>query len=71
MQAVAEIPFIAGHMALDFVNTAEERGHPEAGDALRTVDDLRLWALRRGLITRAADSGPWPPHTFAEIAIES
>lgn len=60
MQTVAEIPFIAGHVALDFVNTAEERGHPDAGDALRTVDDLCLWGQRRGLITLSADSGPWP-----------
>ncbi len=60
MQAVGEIPFIAGHVALDFVNTAEERGHPDAGDALRTVDDLRLWGQRRGVIARGADSDPRP-----------
>jgi predicted RNA-binding Zn ribbon-like protein len=51
VQSVREIPFIAGHVALDFVNTAEERGHPDAGDALRTVDDLRLWGQRRRVIT--------------------
>jgi predicted RNA-binding Zn ribbon-like protein len=55
VQSVGEIPFIAGHVALDFVNTAEERGHPDAGDALRTVDDLRLWGQRRGLITSGTD----------------
>jgi predicted RNA-binding Zn ribbon-like protein len=55
VQSVAEIPFIAGHVALDFVNTAEERGHPDAGDALRTVGDLRLWGERRGIITGDAD----------------
>lgn len=60
MQAVGEIPFIAGHVALNFVNTAEERGHPDAGDALRTVDDLRLWGQRRGVIARGADSDPRP-----------
>jgi predicted RNA-binding Zn ribbon-like protein len=51
VQSVAEIPFVAGHVALDFVNTAEERGHPDAGDSLRTVDDLRLWGQRRGVLT--------------------
>ena len=55
MQSVAEIPFVAGHVALDFVNTAEERGHPDAGDSLRTVDDLRLWGQRSGVLTGGAD----------------
>lgn len=55
MQSVTEIPFIAGHVALDFVNTAEERGHPDAGDALRTAGDLRLWGERRGVIAGGAD----------------
>jgi predicted RNA-binding Zn ribbon-like protein len=57
VQSVAELPFIAGHVALDFVNTAEQRGHPDAGDALRTVDDLRLWGQRSGLLGSAADDG--------------
>jgi predicted RNA-binding Zn ribbon-like protein len=56
VQPVAEIPFIAGDVALDFVNTAEDRGHPAAGEALHTVDDLRLWGQRRGLLTSAADA---------------
>ena len=54
MQTIAEIPFIAGHLTLDFVNTAEERGHPDADDALRTPADLRLWGRRYGLISRSA-----------------
>jgi predicted RNA-binding Zn ribbon-like protein len=53
MQSVSEMPFVAGHAALDFVNTAEARGHPEAGDALRTPADLRLWGQRYGLISRS------------------
>jgi predicted RNA-binding Zn ribbon-like protein len=52
MQSIAEMPFIAGHVALDFVNTAEERGHPDADDALRTPADLTLWGQRHGLIAR-------------------
>jgi len=51
MKTVAELPFVAGHVALDFVNTAEERGHPDASDALGRVADLRLWGQRYGLIT--------------------
>jgi predicted RNA-binding Zn ribbon-like protein len=37
-------------VALDFVNTAEGRGHPNAGEALRTADDLRQWGERSGVI---------------------
>ncbi|HWE12458.1 MAG TPA: ABATE domain-containing protein [Solirubrobacteraceae bacterium] len=51
MQSLEKLPFIAGHVALDFVNTAEERGHPEAGDVLRTPADLRLWGQRYGLLS--------------------
>lgn len=47
------MPFVAGNVALDFVNTAEERGHPEAGDALRTPADLHLWGQRYGLIAKS------------------
>jgi predicted RNA-binding Zn ribbon-like protein len=54
MKSVAELPFLAGHVALDFVNTAEERGHPDAGDALGTPADLRLWGQRYGLISGEA-----------------
>jgi predicted RNA-binding Zn ribbon-like protein len=44
------MPFVAGDAALDFVNTAEERGHPAAEDALVTPADLRLWGQRYGLL---------------------
>jgi predicted RNA-binding Zn ribbon-like protein len=53
MQTVREMPFVGGHVALDFVNTAEERGHPEAGDSLLTPADLRLWGQRYGLLARS------------------
>jgi predicted RNA-binding Zn ribbon-like protein len=56
VQSIAEIPFIAGHVALDFVNTAEQRGHPEAGDALLTPADLRTWGQRQGLLSFSASS---------------
>lgn len=50
METVSELPFIAGHVALDFVNTAEQRGHPDAGDALGAPADLRVWGQRYGVI---------------------
>lgn len=50
MQSIRDLPFVAGNVALDFVNTAEERGHPDAGDALLTPADLRLWGQRYGLL---------------------
>lgn len=54
MQSLEELPFIGGHAALDFVNTAEERGHPEAGDVLRTAADVCRWGQRYGLLSTAA-----------------
>lgn len=57
VQSIGEMPFVAGHPALDFVNTAEERGHPDAGDALRTPGDLRLWGARYGLIAKSGTRG--------------
>ena len=44
MRSVDELPFIAGRWLLNFVNTAEARDLPEAGEALVTASDLRLWA---------------------------
>ena len=51
MQTLAELPFVGGHVALDFVNTAEQRGHPAAGDVLHSADDLRAWGERYGLLS--------------------
>jgi predicted RNA-binding Zn ribbon-like protein len=51
------MPFVAGDAALDFVNTAEERGHPQAGDALALPADLRLWGQRYGLLAESAGQG--------------
>ena len=55
MKPIAALPLIGGNVALDFVNTAEERGHPAADDALRTAADLRAWGRRCGLV--APDAG--------------
>ncbi len=58
VQAIREMPFVGGHVALDFVNTAEERGHPAAGDALVNPADLRLWGQRYGLLGSSVALGP-------------
>jgi predicted RNA-binding Zn ribbon-like protein len=54
VQSVREMPFVGGNVALDFANTAEERGHPDAGDALLTAADLGLWGRRYGLLARSS-----------------
>jgi predicted RNA-binding Zn ribbon-like protein len=54
MRPAAEVEFVGGHVALDFLNTAEARDEDEPGEALRTPDDLRVWGQRQGLL--ASDS---------------
>lgn len=54
MQTAAEIPFVGGDVAVDFVNTAEQRGDPVAEDVLRTATDLRVWGRRQRLLAPSA-----------------
>ena len=54
MKPIHELPFVAGHVTLDFVNTAEGREDPAGGDALLTPGDLRIWGGRQDLIGRSA-----------------
>lgn len=68
MQSVAEIPFVAGHVALDFVNTAEGRGGPDAGEALRTLRDLRIWGQRREVLSSGVSGGGVSGDGLAELA---
>ena len=56
MQPLSELPFIAGDTALDFVNTAELRGDPTAGDVLRTPADLVQWGQRYGVLGDGASA---------------
>jgi predicted RNA-binding Zn ribbon-like protein len=56
MRNVDDLPFVAGCPALDFVNTAELRGHPRATEFLQTAEDLRTWGVRYGLLDGAARS---------------
>ncbi len=57
MRSVAELLLVGGHVALDFVNTAEERGHPDADEALSSPADLRLWGQRYDLLSPEPTSG--------------
>jgi predicted RNA-binding Zn ribbon-like protein len=59
VKPITDLPFVGGHVALDFVNTAEGRGGPGAGDALGASADLAVWGQRYGLLGSAAESaGP-------------
>jgi predicted RNA-binding Zn ribbon-like protein len=58
MQTLEELPFVAGNAGLDFVNTAELRGHPEAGDVIATAADLQRWGRRYGLLSNARVHDP-------------
>jgi predicted RNA-binding Zn ribbon-like protein len=57
VKPIAELPFVGGHVALDFVNTAEGRGGPGAGDALGGAADLAVWGQRYGLLDTRGDVG--------------
>jgi predicted RNA-binding Zn ribbon-like protein len=50
MEAVTDVPLVGGDLALDFVNTAEGRGGPLAGDALTAAAELARWGQRVGLL---------------------
>jgi predicted RNA-binding Zn ribbon-like protein len=70
---IADLPFIGGHVALDFVNTAEGRGGPGRGEALREPADLAVWGQRHGLLAEAgagtgAGMGAMGPEAEAELA---
>ena len=72
VQSISEMPFVADNPALDFVNTAEERGHPDADDALLSPSDLRLWGQRYGLLAGSLklgdDAAVMPYVTHANVA---
>ena len=54
MRPIEEIRFLGGHVALDFVNTAEGRGEPDSGDALQQPEHLRTWGQRQGILSAAS-----------------
>lgn len=56
MRSLEELQFVGGHVALDFVNTAEARGRAEAEDVLRTPADLMRWGERYGVLSGGGQS---------------
>ena len=68
MQSAAELPLVGGHVALDFINTAEQRGHPAAEDVLRAPADLRAWGRRLGLLATGASAGDKNGDESGELA---
>ncbi len=51
---VHALPLVAGHLALDLVNTVEPRlAVPDQHEHLKMPADLRIWAERTGLLTSA------------------
>jgi predicted RNA-binding Zn ribbon-like protein len=63
VQPIPKLPLIGGHVALDFVNTAEDREGAAGDEALRDPADLRAWGVRYDLIGRSATS----PDAEAEL----
>ena len=55
VDSAADLELVAGHPALDFLNTVEDRLGPEYDDALHGPADLAAWGVRAGLLT--ADAG--------------
>jgi predicted RNA-binding Zn ribbon-like protein len=50
---VADLDLVAGHLALDFVNTVDDRiGNVD--DVLRDAGDLAAWGVRAGVLTGGA-----------------
>lgn len=56
---VQEIEFLGGRLCLDFVNTANWHDDGTAFDErLTSLDDLRVWAVRQGLVPRSYQPEP-------------
>lgn len=62
---IAQIPLIAGHPALDFLNSVEAHDAPDAKNYLPDYEHLVRWSVRTGLLNavqaaRLADAHhPW------------
>lgn len=67
MYDVSAIRLLGGDLALDFVNSVEDRAAPHADDTLRAPDDLRRWGARLGLVSDDTTAGA-PDAEAAELA---
>jgi len=52
---IRELPIVAGHLALDFANTVDDPDGPERFDHVIDYPGLLHWAVRRGVLSDAAD----------------
>jgi predicted RNA-binding Zn ribbon-like protein len=50
MASVADIDLLAGHPALDFLNTVDDRLSPRPDDYLHDAVDLAAWGVAAGLL---------------------
>jgi predicted RNA-binding Zn ribbon-like protein len=55
---VDTLSLFGGHIALDFVNTIEDRISDEPEDTLRTPDDLRRWGIRLDILDATVSVTP-------------
>jgi predicted RNA-binding Zn ribbon-like protein len=65
MLSIADLELVAGHPALDFLNTVEDRLGPDPDDVLRAPADLGAWGRHAGLLTETAGRGRGEPAEFA------
>ncbi len=49
MEPIAELPLVGGDLAIDLVNTVEDRSGTRVEDALRSPADLAAWGARAGV----------------------
>ena len=52
---IGEVERVAGNLALDFLNTVEDRLRPEREELLRTPADLAEWGLIAGILGTNGD----------------
>jgi predicted RNA-binding Zn ribbon-like protein len=57
VDSIADLELVAGHPALDFLNTVEDRLGPRPADLLRSPPDLAAWGAHAGLLTGRAGRG--------------
>jgi predicted RNA-binding Zn ribbon-like protein len=55
-----QFEFIAGNLALDFVNTVHRHGATDPGDDLTSIEDLKEWAQQAGILKGRLDSSMYP-----------
>ena len=57
MGTIADAELVAGHPALDYVNTIDDRLTTDPADLLREPGDLSTWGVRAGLLAEGPRRG--------------